>query len=71
MTAIRASQRLAHFSTTWNVCGLIFWVRDETRSFPAAMAVMTSLREFYYLNNRKSQRDFLSLDSLHFVSRIS
>ena len=38
VAALHGSRRLSHFSTTWNVDGLIFRVRDGYGSFPAAMA---------------------------------
>lgn len=40
IAAIFGSQVLAQLSTAKNAGGLIFWVRNESRSFPAAMAAM-------------------------------
>ena len=36
-----ASRGLAYLSTTYYVNWLNFWVRNETRCFPAAMAAIT------------------------------
>ena len=42
VAARHGSRRLSHFSTAWNVDGLIFRVRDGYGSFPAAMAATSS-----------------------------
>jgi len=61
IAAWHASRGLAYLSTTCYVSWLNFWVRNETRCFPTAMAAITTCVALIFLMQAKD-RSFSSPD---------